>query len=397
MVLFTTKHMTNSGAMALMCAMVVAVACSCSSRNYSAIDIDAIASLAAGECELLDTATTDTRIPKSFDGQKVVTGKLKDWVSGFFAGTCWYTYKLTGDEKVKEIALRQTGKLLDPAAIMAEHDIGFQVMCSSAHAWEETGDSLYLGVIEKGAELLAARFSPVTGTIRSWDALTYPVIIDNMMNLELLTFASRQFNRPQWRDIAVTHARTTMKNHFREDFSSYHMVEYNPEDGSVLRKATVQGYADDSAWSRGQSWGLYGFTMMYRETGLEEFLSHAENIASYLMPRLEGCPVPAWDFDAPEEDLAQDDASAAAVMASGFLELSTLTHDPRKSSQYLAQAKEILEALSSPEYLAAPGELGGFLIKHCTGFYKKNREVDVPLSYADYYYLEALNRLRMLN
>lgn len=357
----------------------------------------AVASLAAKQCVLMERQLTDTSIPKSFENGRFIPGSLNEWVSGFFPGTCWYTYKLTGDKAVKDVAVRQTAKLLDPASIMAEHDVGFQVMCSSSLAWKETGDSLYLDVIRKGAELLAGRFSPVTGVIRSWDGMTYPVIIDNMMNLELLTYASRLFGRQDWMDIAVSHARTTMKNHFREDYSSYHLVDYNPVDGSIVKKMTVQGYADDSAWSRGQSWGLYGFTMMYRETGLEEFLDQAEHIAGYLLPLLARRPVPAWDFNADESSIGVDDASAAAVMASAFVELSTLTKDSAASKAYLAQAKKIIGALSSPEYLAEAGGSGCFLIKHCTGFYKKNSQVDVPLSYADYYFMEALWRLKNLS
>ena len=355
-----------------------------------ALPLKQVVSVAESQCLLMESYIDDNTMPRTFqDGEMVVSG-LDWWCSGFYPGTCWYAYKLGGNPKIRELALRQTAKLMDVEKLSGDHDIGFQTMSSVGMAYKETGDSTYLPVIRAAAEKLAARSSPVTGTIKSWNWDTYPVIIDNMMNLELLTWASRLFGAAQWREIAVTHARTTMKNHFREDGSSYHLVEYDPVDGSVLRKMTVQGYADESAWARGQAWGLYGYTMMYRETGLEEFLEQAERIAAFLLPRLKDRPVPAWDFDAPEESVGQADASAGAVMASAFLELGRLTG----KRAYRRQAVAILRELASPEYLCLEGECAGFLLKHSTGHYARGSEVDVPLTYADYYFLEALWRLR---
>lgn len=368
-------------------AMLMAVL-SCSRK---AVDVQAITSLAREQCLIMEQGLTESTMPRTFQDGKLVTSDLSWWCSGFYPGVCWYTYKLSGDPAMKDLALRQTAKILDVEKLNAEHDLGFQVMSSAGMAFNETGDSLYLKTIYAAADKLARRFSPVTGTIKSWNwEEGYPVIIDNMMNLELLTWASRQFDRPDWYEIALSHARTTMANHFREDYSSYHLVNYNPADGTVLRRQTVQGFADDSSWARGQAWGLYGFTMMYRETHLPEFLEQAEHIADYLLPLLKGRPVPAWDFCAPPESIAQDDASAAAIMASAFLELSSLTG----KKAYFRQGEAILQALGSPHYLCLPGECSGFLLKHCTGHYKNRSEVDVPLSYADYYFLEALSRYK---
>jgi len=352
-------------------------------------DTAKIASLASEQCTLMETGLTDITMPKTFQDGALVTSNLRWWCSGFFPGTAWYTYKIGGD--TKELALRQTAKMMDPEVLSDHHDIGFQTMCSVGMAWKETGDSLYLPVIKQAAEKLAARFSETTGTIKSWnwDEDSYPVIIDNMMNLELLTYASRLFNEPRWKEIAITHARTTAKNHFREDYSCYHVVNYNPHDGTIIKKQTAQGYADESSWSRGQAWGLYGFVMMYRETGLPEFLDEAEHIAAYLMPKLKDRPVPNWDFDAPEQ---QDDASAGAIMASAFLELCTLTHDAPMAEAYRHQGEAILKELCSGKYLCKAGECGGFLLKHSTGHFTAGSEVDVPLTYADYYFLEALYR-----
>ncbi|MBR0299825.1 MAG: glycoside hydrolase family 88 protein [Bacteroidales bacterium] len=267
-----------------------ALLASCSDR----LPFERVASLSARQCAVMEQSLTEDTMPRNFQNGKLVLSDTRWWCSGFFPGVCWYTYKLGGDEAMREMALRQTAKLLDVSRLTGDHDLGFQVLPSAGEAYAETGDSLYLKTIRDAAAHLAARFSPVTGVICSWDnpAFTYPVIIDNMMNLELLTRASRMFDVPEWKEIAVAHARTTLRNHFREDGSCYHLVDYNPEDGGILRKQTVQGYADESAWARGQAWALYGFTMIYRETGEEDFLNQAEKVAAFLLPRLEGRPVP---------------------------------------------------------------------------------------------------------
>lgn len=358
------------------------------------VDVRKVSDVASRQCMLMEKHLTEDTFPKTYEADSLVTSKASWWCSGFYAGTCWYSYLLGHDSAIRDLALRQTAKLLDINLLCRDHDIGFQVMCSSGLAWKATGDSLYLGVIRAAAEKLAGRFSPITGTIKSWNSkrFTYPVIIDNMMNLELLTFAAGLFDVPQWRDVTVAHARTTMANHFRDDGSCYHLVDYDPEDGSVLRKQTWQGLSDESSWSRGQGWALYGYSMMYRETGLPEFLQHAEKVAAYLLPLLAARPVPAWDFDTD----APDDASAAAVMASAFLELSTLTKDAMGAKTYFQIAERILKELSSEKYLCREGECAGFLLKHSTGFFLHDSEVDVPLSYADYYFMEALYRYHQL-
>ena len=363
-------------------------------RTALSLSVDGIADLCADQCLLLGGALAPGTMPRTFEDGKLVTADLTHWTSGFFPGTCWYAGSLSGRQDVLDLAKKCTEPLLDVDSYFRDHDIGFQLMCSAGLAYRLCGDARYLPAIRRGAELLAARFQPASGTIMSWDSSrpVCKVIIDNMMNLELLTFASRQFGVPEWEEIAKSHADVTLANHFREDGSSYHLLEYDLETGEVLVKKTVQGYSDSSSWSRGQSWGLYGYTMMYRETGEERYLRHAEKIARYLLPLLKDRPVPAWDFCAPEPLSAQDDASAAAVMASAFVELSTLTKDKELAGCCLSQAEATLEALSSPRYLSAKGENGGFLLKHGTGFYRKASEVDTPLTYADYYYLEALYR-----
>ena len=274
-----------------------------------------------------------------------------------------------------------------------DHDLGFIVWCSYGNAFRLTGDETYKPMIEDAAEILAARYSPVTKTIRSWNyPLEYQVIIDNMMNLELLEEASKMFACDSLAQIARTHANTTMENHFREDYTTYHLVCYNLEDGSVDRRVTVQGYADDSAWARGQAWALYGYTMMFRESADEKYLQQAINVADMIIPYLPEDGVPYWDFNDPRIPEIYRDASAGAVMASAYIELSQFVSNKAKSKKYLKTAEKIIRTLASDEYLCAEGECHGFLLKHSVGHLPKNSEVDVPLTYADYYFLEALIR-----
>jgi hypothetical protein len=273
------------------------------------------------------------------------------------------------------------------------------LFCSYGNALRLTPDPAYRAVLIQGARSLSARYSPQVGLIRSWDfgEWKYPVIIDNMMNLELLTWAGRETGEPHFKEIAVSHADKTMVNHFRPDASSYHVVDYDPATGAVRGRQTYQGFSDSSAWARGQAWGIYGYTMMFRETGNANYLEMAKRIARLIMthPRMPEDKIPYWDFDAPDIPNAPRDASAAAVMASALIELSGMV-DANFGRLCLDLARQQLHSLSSPEYLAKVGENGGFLLKHSTGHQPKNSEVDVPLNYADYYFLEALLRYRAL-
>ena len=330
------------------------------------------------------------------DGSLWYSG-YKWWCSGFYPGSLWLVYEYTGDEKFKDLALKyQAG--LEPLRFRTDdHDIGFQLMCSYGNCLRLTGDASCEAVIIDGANSLATRFDPEVGCTRSWNnkKYTFPVIIDNMMNLELLLKAVELGGEDSLKNVALTHARTTMKNHFREDNSCFHLVDYNPETGEVIRKQTVQGLADDSAWARGQAWGLYGYSMMYRMTKEQDMLDHAVAVAEYLLPRLPEDAVPFWDYDSPEIPNDVRDASAAAVMASGLIELSQFV-DAEKSARYLAAAEKMLRTMASDEYLVAEGDDYGFLLTHSTGHKTADSEVDVPLTYADYYFLEALLRWRQL-
>jgi len=344
---------------------------------------------------LLESIKGQTNLPRTFEKGELRLVRTKDWTSGFFPGSLWYLYEYTGQPRWKNAAQEYTTRLESIKNRTNSHDVGFMLNCSYGNGYRLTGNTNYREVLVEGARTLSTRFRPAVGLIRSWDHKQwhYPVIIDNMMNLELLTWASREANDSHLQEIALQHADNTLKNHFRSDASSWHVVDFNPTNGAVLYKKTHQGAADSSAWARGQAWGLYGYTMMYRETRRPEYLAQAGKIARFLMthPRLPEDKIPYWDFDAPDIPNAPRDASAAAIMASALIELSEFV-EPEFGRQCLELARQQLLSLSSPAYLADYGENGGFLLQHCVGHLPKNSEVDVPLNYADYYFLEALLR-----
>ena len=357
---------------------------------------------AAGQMELLDKSLDSAAVanpgvaiyPRSINKDGTLwTSNYKWWCSGFYPGSLWYVYEYTGDEKIKQLALEYQAGLEPLRFRKDDHDIGFQLMCSYGNCLRLTEDQTCVPVLIDGANSLASRFDPEVGCTRSWSfgKWSFPVIVDNMMNMELLLKAAELGGSDSLKNVALAHARTTMKNHFRDDKSCFHLVDYNPETGEVVGKQTVQGLADDSAWARGQAWGLYGFTMVYRFCKEQDILDHAIAIAEYLLPRLPEDGVPFWDYDSAEIPNDVRDASAAAIMASGLIELSQYV-DAEKAERYLATAEKMLRTLASEEYLCAEGEDYGFLLKHSTGNKNTDSEVDVPLTYADYYFLEALIR-----
>ena len=316
---------------------------------------------------------------------------IYDWTSGFFPGSLWYVYELTGDEAVKSEAAKYT-ELLNPIReYTGTHDLGFMINCSYGNALRLSPNDTIPAVLIQTAGNLCSRFNEQVGCILSWDFghWNYPVIIDNMMNLDLLFSASRLTGDPIFKEVAVRHADKTMPNHFREDYTCWHVVSYN-DDGTVEMKETFQGKNHDSSWARGQAWAVYGYTATYRETGDRKYLDFAINIADMIMSKVTTeDAIPYWDYDAPVLADTPRDASAAAVTACGLLELSTFAPDGQK---YFDYAEKILKSLSSDAYLAAPGENQGFVLMHSTGSLAHGSEIDVPLNYADYYYLEGLQR-----
>ena len=322
---------------------------------------------------------------------KLRTCDVYDWTSGFFPGSLWLAYELTGDERLLADAVDYTNKMLPATFYTGTHDLGFMVGCSYGNALRISPNDSLKTVIIRTADNLASRFNPEIGAIRSWDfgPWNFPVIIDNMMNLELLFQASKLTGDNKYKDIAIRHADKTMACHFRPDMTSYHVVSYNP-DGSIETRQTFQGRSDESAWARGQAWGVYGYTVCYRETGDKKYLEFAQKIADMIISRVETEDhIPLWDYDAPNLPTTPRDASAAAVTSSALFELCGYLPDGQK---YFNYAESILRSLSSPEYLAEPGTNCGFILKHSTGSLAHGSEIDVPLNYADYYYLESLKR-----
>ena len=323
-------------------------------------------------------------------GQKILFC-IYDWSSGFFPGSLWYAYELTGDKDLKTQAVRYTNMLNSVRYYKDNHDIGFMMNCSYGNALRLAPSDTIQAVLIETADNLCGRFDERIGCIRSWNfgPWNFPVIIDNMMNLDLLFNAYRLTKDMKYYNVAVRHAQTTMKNHFRPDYTSYHVVSYN-SDGTVETKCTHQGQHNESVWARGQAWGVYGYTACYRETRNLDFLNQAMHIADMIMEKVttEDC-IPYWDYEAPATSDTPRDASAAAITASAFLELSTLAPEGQK---YFYYAERLLKRLSQSDYLAKKGENGGFLLKHSVGSLPHGAEVDAPLNYADYYYLEALKR-----
>ena len=322
---------------------------------------------------------------------KLRTCDVYDWTSGFFPGSLWLAYELTGDERLLADAVDYTNKMLPATFYTGTHDLGFMVGCSYGNALRLSPNDSLKTVIIRTADNLTSRFNPEIGAIRSWDfgPWNFPVIIDNMMNLELLFQASKLTGDNKYKDIAIRHADKTMACHFRPDMTSYHVVSYNP-DGSIETRQTFQGRSDESAWARGQAWGVYGYTVCYRETGDKKYLEFAQKIADMIISRVKTEDhIPLWDYDAPNLPTTPRDASAAAVTSSALFELCGYLPDSQK---YFNYAESILRSLSSPEYLAEPGTNCGFILKHSTGSLAHGSEIDVPLNYADYYYLESLKR-----
>jgi arylsulfatase A-like enzyme len=348
------------------------------------------------EC-MLAQLPDDGTLPRTFVDGKLQTVAPKDWTSGFFPGSLWYLYEYSRDPKWLAAATDYTERLASIKDYRGSHDVGFILNCSYGNGYRLTQNPAYRELMLQGAQSLASRYHPSVGLLRSWDhgKWSYPVIVDNLMNLEFMLWVARESKDPHLREIAISHADKTLQNHFRPDFSSYHVVDYNPTNGAVVRRATHQGARNDSAWARGQAWALYGYTMLFRETANPAYLAQATNIANFIRnhPRLPADKIPHWDFDAANIPEAPRDASAAAVMSSALIELSGLV-DGEPGRNYFELARRQLISLSSPAYRAKLGENGNFILMHSVGNLPANIEVDAPLNYADYYYLEALLRYR---
>ena len=327
---------------------------------------------------------------------------IHDWCSGFWPGILWYTYEELGDSEILASAQKYTEPLRGILDIPVEsHDLGFMLYSSFGNGLSLTGNASYQKILLNAADSLATLYNPKVGTILSWpemrEKMNWPhnTIIDNLINLELLFWAAKNRGEQSLYDIAVKHAETCMNTLVRPDYSLYHVAVFDTIDGHFIKGVTHQGYADNSMWARGQSWGIYGYTMIYHETGDVRFLDLATKLTDKFLERLPEDGIPYWDFDDPKIPNAPKDASAACVAASGMLELSTFMNDEKLKSKYKDAAVKMLSILSTDEYLSK--DKNQAFLMHSTGHHPTGSEIDASIIYADYYYIEALTRLKKIN
>ncbi|MFZ4724881.1 MAG: glycoside hydrolase family 88 protein [Paludibacter sp.] len=386
--------------------LLLSAAISCSTQK--ATDIDVIAentTIAEGQYELQTSIiekTAKVLIPRTIDEEgKIVYVPIDDWTSGFFAGSIWFTYKLTNNKKWLPLAEKYTERLDSVKYLKCHHDVGFMIGSSYLNGYRQTGNEKYKEVIVETAKSLSTRFRPNAGILQSWNVdknwqskrgWKCPVIIDNMMNLELLFEATRLSGDSSFYKIAVSHANKTLANHYRDNNSCYHVVDYDPETGAVRSRETAQGFANESSWARGQAWGLYGYTVCYRYTKNPIYLEQAKKIYDFIFTEktLPKDLIPYWDYNAPNIPNEPRDVSAASISASALYEMSSYLTD----NKYKLTADKIIATLSTAAYRAEVGTNANFILKHSVGSIPHNNEIDVPLNYADYYFLEALVRKR---
>jgi len=365
--------------------------------------IEATLQTATDQYKYLGSITPKGRYPKTYHTQKdsLETSDSGWWCSGFYPGTLLYLDEANKNNVFKKQLEPVLDDLKREQFNKSTHDLGFMMYCSFGNAERLTPKKEYEEVLMNSAKSLITRYNDTAKCIKSWDSAPWnhasaeemPVIIDNMMNLELLFWATKHSGDSTYYKIAVNHANTTMKNHFRADFSSFHEVVYNINTGAVTKQITNQGTADDSSWARGQAWGLYGYVVMYRETKDAKYLKQAENIANYILnhPNLPKDMIPYWDFNAPGIPNALRDSSAAAIISSALFELSKYS-GKLLASKLKNDAETILSNLLTPQYIAKPKTNGGFILMHGVGNMPNKTEVDTPLSYGDYYLVEAMLR-----
>lgn len=399
--------MMNFKSISLVSCLAVGLLASCTTATQSNNLCDDNLDFSAKQLKLqYELAQKARRLPRTTaaDGAMHWAHRGFDWTNGFFPGSLWYLYEHNQDPYYKNAAKDMQNLFVSERFNKRSHDLGFVFNCSFGNALRITGDTAARRVLIDASNSLMTRFRPAVGCIQSWDVTggwqskrgwSCPVIIDNMMNLEMLFEATKLTGDNKYRDVAIAHAKTTMKHHFRPDYSTYHVIDYDVQTGEVRKKQTAQGYSDDSAWARGQAWGLYGYVICYRYTKDPVFLEQAKHIAHFIMTndKVPADYIPYWDYDAPADIHNHPrDVSAASCTASALIELSQYAE-----GDYLAYATDILKNLSTDAYQAKLGENNDFVLMHSVGSIPHNNEIDVPLNYADYYYIEALMRLRKLN
>lgn len=320
------------------------------------------------------------------------------WTGGFWAGLLWLAYRETGDENLYRILCEIEKKQDEPLDefMQLHHDVGFMWIPTAVTNYRATGDSSSLLRGMKAASLMAGRFNPAGRFIRAWnndvqEGCQGIAIIDCLMNLPLLYWASKEFSDPRFRHIAMAHADTVLKAFVREDGTVPHIVRFDAETGEKLENLGGQGKAPDSIWSRGQAWAIYGFALSYRETGELRYLEAAKNNAIWFMEHLPEDLVPYWDFCTEDEDKHVKDSSAACCAASGMIEIASLTQDSEEKERFLAMGVRLLESMI--EHCACFDQSTQGIIRYGTVSYPVNRHVNVPIIYGDFFFVEALAKL----
>lgn len=384
--------------------ILLMIGCGETKSKETAFDVDAQLTYSVNQAKkALELTPEGGKIPRNIaPGSKEWRFvDFKDWTSGFWPGELWYLYEFTNKEEWKQSA-DKFSEYLKPLSVTPalDHDLGFQVFNSYGNGYRLTKNPEYKDIILKTADTLATLFNPNVGTILSWPRdvpnMEWPqhnTIMDNMINLELLFWASKNGGNKDLYDMAVSHADVTMENHFRSDYTSYHVVVYDKDTGEKIKGVTHQGYNDDSMWARGQSWAIYGYTMVYRETKDPKYLDFAKKVTQVYLDRLPEDLIPYWDFNDPKIPNTERDASAAAVVASALIELSTEVKDAELSKYYLDKAEGMLVELSK-NYQS--GDVNSAALLHSTGHAPAGSEIDYSIIYADYYYVEALLRLKKI-
>ena len=369
--------------------IIIIISCSSPSEPQPQ-DIETVEALAIEKLLLSSFDVPENQYPIFTNStKKWVLTTSTSWTSGFYPGCLWYGYKLSGNAQLKNMAEQFTQGLFEEQYTTSHHDVGFMIFNSYGLGYKITGNESYKNVILQAAKSLSTRFNENVGCIQSWNG-EFQVIIDNMMNLELLFWASKNSGDSTYYKIAVSHANKTIKNHIREDGSSFHVVHYDPETGDVMRKRTAQGYSDNSTWARGQAWGIYGFTMCYRETGNIEYLNTAVKMADYYISHLPEDSIPYWDFNLPENyERDFKDASAATIVLSGLVELNSYVN----SSTYENVINNTFNSLINYYIITESSKSG--IINHCA-YHANDTNPDFWDSatiWGDYYFLEALDRI----
>ena len=348
--------------------------------------------------QVLNYSLDSLAFPRSYNPvtQTVLKRPSKDWTSGFYAGNLWMLHQLSGVSRFRESAIKWTDFIEKEKYNDRTHDMGFKVYNSFGLGYKQTQDPHYKNVIVESAQTLSTRFNKNVQSIRSWDfnkdKWEFPVIIDNMMNLELLFEATKLSGDSTYHNMAVQHANTTLKNHFRDNHSTVHVVVYDTINGQVKDRVTHQGYSKESSWARGQGWAIYGYTMAYRYTKDPRYLEQAENTAQFFInhKRLPQDGIPYWDFDAPNIPDEPRDVSAAAIVGSALVEMFEYTG----KQEYLDYSRKVLNSLKSEEYILPADLKIPFILQHSSGDWSKRSEMDEPIIYGDYYFLELMLRLK---